>query len=83
MAKKNKKPDDLDTETTFADMNIEGFRWYDPNKKKQKGTVHRPKISRKEYWQMVKGAFSAYLPIFLIITIVFAIMGCIAWIWVS
>ena len=33
MSKKQKKQDDLDMETTFADMNVEGFSWYNPNKK--------------------------------------------------
>lgn len=60
MAKK-KKQDDLDTETTFADMNIEGFRWYNPEKKKNpKNSIG--KVSKKEYWAMVRGAFSAMLP---------------------
>lgn len=82
MAKKNKKPDDLDTETTFADMNVEGFRWYDPHLKKNNGTrPHRQKLSRKEYWQLVRAAFEAYLPVFIIVIIVFALMGAIAWLW--
>ena len=28
--KKAKKKDDLDMETTVANMNVEGFSWYDP-----------------------------------------------------
>lgn len=60
MAKKKKK-DDLDTETTFADMNVEGFRWYNPDKKKNpKNSIGN--VSKKEYWAMVRGAFSAMLP---------------------
>ena len=63
MSKKRK--DDLDMETTIADMNVEGFRWYNPNKKK--GTYNGVgKISRKEYWAMVRGAFAAMLPLFCI-----------------
>ena len=34
MAKK-KPDDDLDTTTSFADMNVDGFKWYNPNAKKQ------------------------------------------------
>lgn len=84
MAKKNKKPDDLDTETTFADMNVEGFRWYNPNLKKKNGSkMHRQKITRKEYWQMVRGAFAAYAPFFVIVILVFLLMGAIAWAWVG
>lgn len=81
MAKKRKEQDELDTETTFADMNVEGFRWYDANRKKNGGKQNKQKLSRKEYWQMVRAAFSAYLPVFVIVTLVFAIMGCIAYIW--
>ena len=51
---------ELDTETTFADMNVEGFSWYNPNIKKQR--AQKVEISRKEYWAMVFGAFRAILP---------------------
>ncbi|MGN0823628.1 MAG: hypothetical protein ACI4MB_01015 [Candidatus Coproplasma sp.] len=83
MAKKEKKHDDLDTETTFVDMNVEGFRWYDPNRKKSGGKANKNKISRREYWQMVRAAFVAYLPVFLIVIAVFGIVACIAWLWVG
>ncbi len=86
MAKKNKKPDDLDMETTFADMNVEGFRWYDPSLKKRKASgmkEHKQKVSRKEYWMMVRAAFAAYAPVFLIVICVFILMGAIAWLWVG
>lgn len=82
MSKKNKKQDDLDTETTFADMNVEGFRWYDPNMKKNGGKRQpREKMSRREYWQLVRAAFAAYAPVFLIVICVFGLMGAIAWLW--
>lgn len=84
MAKKQKKYDDLDTETTFVDMNVEGFKWYDPNLKKNgEKKKQRHKVSRKEYWAMVRAAFVAYLPVFLIVTAVFGIVACIAWLWVG
>lgn len=84
MAKKDKKEDDLDTETTFADMNVEGFRWYDPNMKKNGGKrPDRPKISRKEYWRLVRAAFAAYLPMFIILIAAFGLMVLIAWLWVG
>ena len=82
--KRNKKRDDLDTETTFADMNVEGFKWYNPHAKKNGGMrPQKQRLSRKEYWQLVRAAFAAYAPVFVIVILVFAIMGCIAWIWVS
>ena len=34
MAKK-KPDDDLDMTTSFADMNVDGFKWYNPKAKKQ------------------------------------------------
>jgi hypothetical protein len=79
MSKKYKR-DDLDTETTFADMNVEGFRWYDPNLKK-KGGKDRVKVTKKEYWSMVKGAFLAYLPFLLCVIGAFGLMVLIAYLW--
>ena len=84
MEKNNKPHDDLDMETTFADMNVEGFRWYDPNLKKRKDSgmkQHKQKMSRKEYWQLVRAAFAAYLPVFIIVICVFLLMGAIAYLW--
>lgn len=78
-----KKKDELDTETTIADMNVEGFRWYDPSKKKNGGRSTRPKISGKEYWKLVRAAFAAYLPSILIIVAVFGIMVVLAYLWLS
>lgn len=86
MSKKKDKKDDLDTETTFADMNVEGFRWYDPTKKKKNngnGTPNKRNMTRKEFWELVRGAFAAYAPVFLIVIAVFGIMACIAWLWVG
>lgn len=84
MSKKDKKEDDLDTTTTFADMNVEGFRWYDPNAKKSDGKkTHRQKLTRKEYWRLVRAAFAAYLPMFLILIAAFGLMVLIAWLWVG
>ena len=70
-------------ETTFADMNVEGFSWYDPHRKKNNSTPnkHRQKLSRREYWQLVRAAFAAYLPVFIIVICVFLLMGAIAWLW--
>ena len=61
MSKRDKKREELDTETTFADMNVEGFSWYNPHKKKNQGQPIG-KVSKKEYWAMVRGAFAAMLP---------------------
>jgi hypothetical protein len=81
MAKKKKK-DDLDMETTIADMNVEGFRSYNPHK--EKGTYNGVgKITRKEYWAMVRGAFAAMLPLFGILLAVGAIIVLLAILWLK
>lgn len=69
-------------------MNVEGFKWYDPTLEKRieerkKGTVIPPKVSRREYWQMVRGAFAALLPVLLGITVIFGALMGIAYLWLS
>lgn len=83
MAKK-KRDDDLDTTTTFADMNVEGFRWYDPSIKKS-GTRRREKqkVTKKEYWAMVKGMFLAIGPYLLGAVLVFGLLIGLAYLWLS
>lgn len=78
-SKKTKK-EELDTETTIVNMNVEGFSWYDPNKDKPSKP---PKVSRKEYWQMVKGAFAAFGPYFIVLLLSFGIVVTLAYIWLS
>lgn len=87
MAKKKKKKPELDTTTTFVNMNVEGFKWYDPTlekrlEDKKKGIVP-PKISRREYWQMVRGAFAAAVPVILLIMLIFGLMVCFAYLWLN
>lgn len=76
-----KREEPLDTETTFADMNVEGFSWYNPRKKK--GKAEKIKVSRKEYWAMVRGAFAAMLPMFLCIVSAFALVFLLAYLWLK
>ena len=87
MSRKDKRNEELDTETTIVDMNVDGFRWYDKSAKKRNNldepkTVKR-QVSRKEYWQMVRGMFAAVLPFALITLAVFAILGGLAYWWLS
>lgn len=85
---KRNKPE-LDTTTTFANMNVEGFKWYDPTlekrieERKKKGTVIPPKISRREYRQILRGAYLALIPVILGFFAIFGIMVCIAYMWLS
>ncbi len=81
MAKKEKK-DELDTETTFADMNVEGFRWYNPSKKKN--TKKEPvRLTRKEYWAAVRGAFAAMFPLIACILLGAGIVFLLAYLWLK
>ncbi len=83
MAKK-KPDDDLDMTTSFADMNVDGFKWYDPKAKKQSTMKKtKTKISRKEYWAMVRGAFAALAPFILISLVVFGLVFLLAYFWLK
>ena len=82
--KKPKQPQpELDMETTVADMNVEGFKWYDPARKK--GIKKRPieKVTKKEYRAMVRGAYAAFLPVIVCVTISFALMVLLAYFWLK
>ncbi len=77
-----KKRDDLDMETSFANMNVEGMRDYRPNAGNRKqGKV--PRVSRKEYWQMVKGMFASILPMLLCVCLGFGVVIALAYLWLS
>ena len=80
---KEKRKDDLDTETSFADMNVEGFGWYDPSAKKNKRKKPDTKITRKEYRAMVKGAYLAMLPMIIAIIAGFLLVFLIAYLWLK
>ncbi len=71
----------LDTETTFADMNVEGFSWYNPRKKK--GKDEKISVSRKEYWAMVRGAFAAMLPMIICIFSAMGLVFLLAYLWLK
>ena len=76
------KREELDTETTFADMNVEGFRWYNPDKKKGKPNGIGP-VSRKEYWAMVRGMFEAMIPLFICIIAAGLFIFLLAYLWLK
>lgn len=78
-ARRNYKDDDG---MTVANMNVEGMRDYVPDKTKRK---HREmtdlKLSRKEKWAMIKGAYLAFLPTFLIIIGGFSLVILLLYLW--
>jgi len=72
--KSKKKKKYIDTGVTIANMNVEGMRWYKSSKEiKRKKEVEELGITKKERWAMIKGAFLAYLPIFLLIILGFGL----------
>ena len=79
--KKVKKKDTLDMETTVADMNVEGFSWYNPHAKN--GKTPAGKVTRKEYWAMVFGAFKAMLPLIGCMLLAFGLVVALAILWLS
>lgn len=83
MAKK-KPDDDLDMTTSFADMNVDGFKWYNPNAKKR-GEMKKVKnkVTRKEYWAMVRGAFAAIAPFIIISVLMFSLVFLLAYFWLK
>ena len=82
MSKKKKQKPELDMETTVADMNVEGFSWYDP--KKKNGPKQDPvQLTKKEYRALVRGAYRAMLPIIGCIIASALIVILLAYIWLK
>ena len=79
--KQEVKRDELDMETTIADMNVEGFSWYDPNRKS--GKREKGSMSKKEQRAMIRGAYRAMLPMIGCILVVGILMILLAYLWLS
>ena len=59
-----------------------------PHRQKTETAPDQPKtvrhsVSRKEYWQMVRGAFAAIMPFVLIVLVVFGVLGLLAYLWLG
>ena len=81
MAKKRRKIDNLDTETTFAEMNVEGFSWYDPNRGKRK--AQQTQLTKKEECALMRGAVRAMLPMIICILSGMLLMFLLAYLWLK
>ena len=83
MAKKEKRKriDNLDTETTFAEMNVEGFSWYDPNRGKRK--AQQTQLTKKEQRALMRGAVRAMLPMLICILSGMLLMFLLAYLWLK
>ncbi len=79
--KKEKKEVPLDTETTVADMNVEGFSWYDPARKK--GKKQTADLTKKEQKALIRGAYRAMIPVIFCIAVVFGAMFLLAKCWLQ
>ena len=80
--KEKKQKQELDTQTTFADMNVDGFRWYDPSRKKG-GEKQKIQCSRKEKRAIYRAYMQALLPFIGILCGVFLLMFLLARLWLS
>lgn len=81
---RRKKPaDDLDMETTIADMNVDGMPWYKPEKGNGDGDPDIPTLTKKERRAMVRGALLAALPMIGVILLVMALVYGLAYLWLS
>ena len=76
MAKK-KKQKYVDDGHTIYNMDIEGFKWHDKKKKKENDV----NLSWKERWAMIRGAYGAFFPKFLIIIIAFTLTYLLLYFW--
>ena len=76
MKNKKKKSGSLDDykDVTVANMNVEGMPWHkDADEKKRSDEMNGLNLSKKEQWAMIKGAYRAMLPAFLIGLLVFCV----------
>lgn len=76
MKNKKKKSDELEEykDVTVADMNVDGMPWYKTEEeKKQSDEMNGLNITKGERRAMIKGAFRAMLPAFLIGLAVFCV----------
>ena len=78
---KKRQREQLDDGRTVADMNVEGFSWYNPHAKN--GKTPAGKVPRKEYWAMVFGAFKAMLPLIGCMLLAYGLVIALAILWLS
>ncbi|XMB72103.1 hypothetical protein RJI07_08340 [Mycoplasmatota bacterium WC30] len=80
--KKEKKVDVIDDGRTISDMNVDGFSWYQSKKTmKKKRKLMDLNLLPKERWAIIKGAYLAYLPVFLFIIGALLITYVLFYIW--
>jgi hypothetical protein len=81
---KNKKKKFIDDGRTISNMNVEGFKWYIPDKEKSKNNdIKKMKITLKERFAIIKATYVAIIPIFLFFLLGFAIIFIILALWLK
>ena len=79
--RKKRRREAYDDGRTVANMNVEGFDWFNP---RANGSKTPPgKVTRKEYWAMVFGAFKAMLPLIACMLLAFGLVLGLAILWLS
>lgn len=78
MKDKKKRTEPLDTETSFADMNVDGMPWYEPPKKD--GTA-KADLSKHEQRALLRGTFLAALPMLGGALLVMALLYLLVYLW--
>ena len=81
MKKNRAEKQELDMETTVADMNVEGFRWYDPSRKK--GKREAVSLTKKEQRALLWGAVRAMLPMIACILSGMLLIFLLAFLWLK
>ena len=82
---RKKEEPELDMETTIADMNVEGFSWYNPAKKAdaKSGNKDRIVLTKEEKRAIRRAALQAMIPFLLIAGVVYSLMYLLAMLWLS
>ncbi len=76
---KKRKEKYVDDGHTIYNMNIEGFKWYNPNHDKKDELY----IEKKEKWAIIKAAFSAYFPKLMLVLLSFGLAILLIYLWLS
>lgn len=83
---KNDKQIFEDDGRTVSNMNVEGMPGYDPHreeKKKTKKQLADMRITRRERWAMIWGAYKAYMPLLFAMLAGFGLVMALIAFWLS
>ncbi len=79
--KKKKELPDYDDGRTVANMNVEGFPWYQPGGRKEVKDEDKP--TRKERRAMYRAGYLAYFPAFIAILFGFGVVTLLVYLWLN